>query len=139
MAKYIDNNKPQDLCNLSSFKPTDPIDKEIRETRLYIGEIEVKMAELEKRREAAKKKLSKLLKKKMLESLNNHVLIGSEARKLSEIIDIVFPFHKLDKEYGERELMVSHNNINISQIVEDKEFKVKPFTASPLWDLAKLL
>ena len=103
---------------------------------MNIGEIEVKMAELEKLRDATKKKLSKLLKRKMLESLNNHVLIGSEARKLSEIIDIVFPFHKLNKEYGERELKVSHNNI--SQIVdEDKEFKFKPFTTSLLWDLAK--
>jgi hypothetical protein len=86
--------KPQgDLPSINdiskaSFKD---IDEEICATRINIGVIETKMAELEKMRDQERKNLARLVKKRTQKMAQCTVLIGYEDRPLSEVLTRLFP------------------------------------------------
>ena len=86
--------KPQgDLPTINEISKTSfkDIDEEISASRISIGIIETKIAELEKMRDQERKNLARLVKKRTQKMAQCTVLIGYEDRPLSQVITRLFP------------------------------------------------
>lgn len=86
--------KPQgDLPSINEISKASykDIDEEISASRISIGTIETKIAELEKMRDQERKNLVRLVKKRTQKMAQCTVLIGYEDRPLSQVITRLFP------------------------------------------------
>jgi len=103
------------------------LDSEISASRLNIGSIEARIAELQRQREDERKNLSRLLKRKTVAIAQSTELVGRERRPLENVLNIVFPNMSYIRSAKDSMLQIGTNSS-----------KIELNKVCPLWELSKL-